>query len=85
MSRKLPRPQRLAKKLLAIRQRLGLSQTAMKERLGFAGHYGHISAYELGRRQPSVLVLLAYARIAGVHIDDLVDDEVELNPFGVKI
>ena len=78
MSKKLPRPKRLAGKLLAIRQRLGLSQTEMKTRLGFAGHYGHISAYELGRRQPSVLVLLAYARVVGVHIDDLVDDDIEI-------
>lgn len=79
MSRKLPRPKRLAEKLLAIRQRLGLSQTEMKRRPDFDGHYGRISEYELGRRQPSVLVLLAYARVAGVHIDALVDDEIELN------
>ena len=78
MSRKLPRPRRLAKKLLAIRQRLGLSQTEMKKHLGFRGDYGRLSEYELGRRQPSVLVLLAYARVAGIHIDDLVNDEIEL-------
>ena len=78
MSRKLPRPKHLAKKLLTIRQRLGLSQTEMKEHLGFRGDYGRLSEYELGRRQPSVLVLLAYARVAGIHIDDLVDDEIEL-------
>ncbi len=71
-------PQRTAEKLRAIRQHLGLSQTEMKQRLNFVGHYGRISEYELGRRQPSVLVLLSYARIAGIHIEDLVDDKVEL-------
>jgi transcriptional regulator with XRE-family HTH domain len=57
---------------------LGLTQIEMKQRLNFGGHSGRLSEYELGRRQPSVLVLLAYARVAGIHLEDLVDDEVEL-------
>jgi transcriptional regulator with XRE-family HTH domain len=73
------KPQRLAAKLRVIRQRLGLSQTEMKERLTFAGHYGRISEYELGRRQPSVKTLLAYARVAGILMEELVDDEMELS------
>ena len=72
------KPLHLAGKLKAIRQRLGLSQTGMKERLEFAGHYGRISEYELGRRQPSALTLLAYARTAGILLEELVDDELEL-------
>ena len=31
-----------------------------------------------GKRFPPIYVLLAYARAAGIHIDDLVDDEIEL-------
>lgn len=72
------KPKKLAAKLKVIRQRLGLSQTEMKERLTFAGHYGRISEYELGKRQPSILTLLLYARAAGVLLEELVDDELEL-------
>lgn len=73
------KPKKLAAKLKTIRQRLGLSQTEMKERLKFAGHYGRISEYELGRRQPSTLTLLAYARAAGILLEEIVDDELELS------
>jgi len=27
---------------------------------------------------PSILILLDYARLGGIHIDDLVDEEIEL-------
>lgn len=73
-----PRPQRLAEKLLAIRQRLGLSQSQTVKRLGLQIHYSRISEFELGRRFPPMYVLLSYARLAGVHIDDLVDDDIKL-------
>lgn len=72
------KPIRLAAKLKTIRQRLGLSQTEMKTRLGFEGHYGRISEYELGRRTPSVSTLLRYARAAGILLEEIVDDELEL-------
>lgn len=72
------KPLHLASKLKVIRQRLALSQTEMKHRLAFQGHYGRISEYELGRRQPSVLTLLRYARAAGITLEELVDDELEL-------
>ena len=73
-----PTPKRTAEKLLAIRRRLGLSQTQMKHRINFKGDYGRISDYELGKRFPTVLTLLSYARAAGIHVDDLVDDSVSL-------
>jgi hypothetical protein len=38
-------------------------------------------AYELGKRIPNLLILLDYARLAGIHVDDLIDDNVELNLF----
>ena len=41
-------------------------------------HYGRISEYERGKREPSLWVLLAYAREAGIHLEDLVDDEIDL-------
>jgi transcriptional regulator with XRE-family HTH domain len=37
-----------------------------------------ISGYELGTREPSLPVLLRYARLAGVVMDVLVDDKLDL-------
>ena len=37
-----------------------------------------ISGYELGTREPTLITLLKYARLAGVHMDVLVDDEMDL-------
>lgn len=75
-----PKPLRLAEKLRQIRTQLGLSQTELLERMGLATamHYGRISEYEQGKREPSLMTLLAYARIAQVHLEDIVADEFEL-------
>ena len=75
-----PRPMRLAEKLLQIRVGLGLSQTQMLERLDLteAMHYGRISEYEQDKREPTLMTLLAYARAASVHLEDIVDDDFEL-------
>jgi transcriptional regulator with XRE-family HTH domain len=72
------RPKNLAAKLLAIRHHLNLSQSEMVKRLGLGMHYSRVSEFEIGRRFPPMYVLLAYARLAGIHIDDLVDDEIAL-------
>jgi transcriptional regulator with XRE-family HTH domain len=37
-----------------------------------------ISQYEQGKREPPLLVLLAYARVAGVAMEMLVDDDLFL-------
>lgn len=74
------RPKRLAEKLLAVRKRLGLSQSQLVRRIDPQMFYGRISEFETGRRFPPIHVLLAYARVAGVHIDDLIDDEIKLKP-----
>jgi hypothetical protein len=34
--------------------------------------------FELGEREPSLIVLLRYARAAGVSTDVLIDDELDL-------
>lgn len=76
-----PQPRRLSEKLLEIRTRLDLSQTQMVRRLGEAGEKlqpGHVSEFENGAREPSLLVLLQYARIAGVPMEALVDDDLDL-------
>jgi transcriptional regulator with XRE-family HTH domain len=75
-----PRPERLAEKLRQIREALGLSQTQMLVRLGLEDsmHYGRISQYENDEREPAVMTLLSYARVAGVHLEDIVDDNLDL-------
>ena len=75
-----PKPLRLAEKLRQIRMQLDLSQTELLEKMGLAGamHYGRISEYEQGKREPSLMTLLAYARTAAVHLEDIVADEFEL-------
>jgi transcriptional regulator with XRE-family HTH domain len=75
-----PRPKRLAEKLRQIRLALGLSQTEMLKRLGLEEEmqYARISEYETGLREPSLLTLLAYSRVAGIHMEMLADDEVDL-------
>jgi transcriptional regulator with XRE-family HTH domain len=72
------RPERLAEKLRQIRLALGLSQSEMLHRLGFDIHYSRISEYELGKHEPALPILLRYARIAGVYVDTLIDDEMDL-------
>jgi transcriptional regulator with XRE-family HTH domain len=74
------KPARLAEKLTRIRTELELSQNGMIRKLGFIGELrqSHISGFELGDREPSLIVLLHYARAAGVPMEVLVDDELDL-------
>jgi hypothetical protein len=50
----------------------------MKHRINFSGDYGGISDYLLGKRVPTILTLLAYARAGKVPLEQIVDDELEL-------
>jgi transcriptional regulator with XRE-family HTH domain len=74
------KPERLAEKLLKIRESLGLSQSEMVDKLGFSGMFSrnYISAFELGTREPPLPVLLAYSRLVGIITDILIDDELDL-------
>lgn len=74
------RPRRLAEKLLQIRNALGLSQSEMFRRLGVEDlmQYTRISKFERDELEPSLPILLQYARAAGIHMEDLVDDELDL-------
>jgi transcriptional regulator with XRE-family HTH domain len=74
------RPERLAEKLLQIRQALGLSQNEMLRLLEPEDDvsYKKISDYERGEREPSLITLLQYARAAGVSADVLIDDRLDL-------
>jgi transcriptional regulator with XRE-family HTH domain len=70
----------LSSKLHQIRVLLGLTECEMIERLGRPRSVSerHIRAYELGKCEPSLAVLLRYARIASVPLDLLADDELRL-------
>jgi transcriptional regulator with XRE-family HTH domain len=75
-----PKPERLGEKLAHIRNALGLSQSEMFSRLGVEDSisYKQLSKYELGITEPPLIVLLRYARVAGVSTDVLIDDELDL-------
>lgn len=74
------KPERLAEKLLQIRNALELSQSDIISRMGLAERLNRddISKYERGAREPSLIVLLSYARLVGISTDYLIDDEMEL-------
>lgn len=76
-----PRPARLAEKLRQIRASLKLTQAEIFERLGDTGtrlYVGHIDDYEKDRRVPTLQVVLAYARAAGISMETIVDDTLDL-------
>lgn len=74
------KPARLAEKLRQIRTALGLSQSEMVRRLGYEDEitYTKVSHYELGKREPPLLLLLQYARAANVYVEVLIDDSLDL-------
>jgi len=74
-----PKPERLAAKLLQIRNALGVSQVEMVNQLDYPKiHPAHISGYERGEREPPLPVLLRYARLVKISTDVLIDDEMDL-------
>jgi transcriptional regulator with XRE-family HTH domain len=68
----------LTQKLLAIRKRLNMSQTEMARALELTVHYSAVSNFELGTREPDLLVVLRYARLAGIAMEVIVDDNLSL-------
>lgn len=76
-----PQPRRLPEKLRTIRVALGLSQEQMVRTLAYDDsplYAPQISQFEQGKREPPLAVLLAYARVAGVYVEALIDDSLEL-------
>lgn len=74
-------PKRLASKLRQVRETLDLTQEQMAEMLKQTKpsvRPGHVSELERGLREPTLPLLLRYARIAGVYVDALIDDEIDL-------
>lgn len=80
-SKRRPQPARLGRKLLRIRKALDLSQEQMAKKLTSRRapvYPTHVSEFERGLREPSLLVLLRYARLAGISTDVLIDDDLDL-------
>jgi transcriptional regulator with XRE-family HTH domain len=81
-SAKRPRPERLAEKLLTIRNKIdgGLSQNEMIRKLGLEDDLiqERISKYERGILDPPWYVLCAYADVANVWLEVLVKDNLDL-------
>lgn len=76
-----PAPKRLAEKLSSIRTALGLSQTGIVKSLDYKEsplYPAQISNFELGKREPPLQLLLAYARLANIPLEILADDELDL-------
>jgi transcriptional regulator with XRE-family HTH domain len=76
-----PRPVRLGFKLAYIRDALGLTLEQMVKRLNYTVspiYPSNISEFESNKREPPLMVLLAYARCAGISTDVLIDDGLEL-------
>lgn len=74
------KPTRLGEKLRSIRLAFGLSQNGILRRLGVDDELTQAewSAYERGVRIPSLPVLLMTAELAGVWMDVLVNDDLNL-------
>ena len=72
------KPVKLGHKLLAIRKHLRMSQTQMARALQLKVHYSAVSNFELCTREPDLPMVLRYARLAGVPMEVLVDDELNL-------
>jgi transcriptional regulator with XRE-family HTH domain len=76
-----PRPKWLGEKLYLIRSNLGLTQPELIKRLAVKGEKlspSAVSKFESGQREPSLLALLRYAKLAGVSMEELVDDKIKL-------
>ena len=73
-----PKPKRFAQKLVQLRTALGLSQNELIRELEVELTQSRISEYEMGKGEPSLPVLLKYARLAGVCVEVLIDDALDL-------
>ena len=71
---------RLAEKLRGIREALGLSQNELIKRLELDDliYQSNVSGYESGEREPPLPILLKYAQAAGVCLDVLANDDLDL-------
>ena len=75
------RPKRLGQKLEQIRVSLGLDRTEIIEKLGYKEtklYPQNIWSFEKSEREPNLLIILAYGRLAGLSTDLLLDDNLDV-------
>ena len=77
--RAAPKPKLLGAKLLTIRKIHGLTQQQLGDML--KERTARISEFEMGKRLPNLLLLVAYARLGGIPMEFLVIDEIDLAYF----
>ena len=75
-----PKPRRLAEKLLRVRKAFAYSQNDLIRRFGLTDQItqSDVSAFERGKREPPLFVLLKYSENARVWVNAFIDDEVDL-------
>jgi transcriptional regulator with XRE-family HTH domain len=74
-------PKKLGKKMKQIRERLGMSQREIVKALNYKDtplRASQISQYESGQHEPTMMLVLAYARLARISTDVLIDDKLKL-------
>jgi transcriptional regulator with XRE-family HTH domain len=74
-------PKKLGKKLRQIREQFGMSQREIVAALNYTDtplRASQISQYENSQREPTMMLVLAYARLARVPMETLVDDKMKL-------
>lgn len=79
-------PKKLGKKLRQIREGLGMSQRQIVEALNYKDtplRASQISQYENGQREPTMMLVLAYARLAKVSVESLIDDKMKIGGFSI--
>jgi transcriptional regulator with XRE-family HTH domain len=72
------KPKKLGRKLKAIRELLGVSQPEMAKLLKLKASYTVVSSYELDTGEPDLLTILQYAELAGVSVDSIINDKLDL-------
>jgi transcriptional regulator with XRE-family HTH domain len=55
-----------------------VSQPEMAKLLDLRVTYTVVSAFERGKQEPDLIILLRYARLAGVSTDVVIDDKLDL-------
>jgi hypothetical protein len=83
-------PKLLPQKLLKLREYLNVGQPEMAQMLEtqiesqdkkYRVHAGRVSEYETGKREPVLLVGLAYSYLGRVSMISLADDDVSVDEF----
>ena len=75
------RPDRLAEKLFAVREKFGYSLAEMAAKLSdehVAIAKQDIHRYERSEMAPSIIILLRYSRLARVKMEIFADDKLDL-------